>query len=238
MPTALQLIESAALKLGAIESGEALTADEAADSLSALNSMLEFWSTNSLLVYQIVQNSHSWASGNASRTIGTSGDFNTTRPLRIEEGTYFRDSFNLDLPVKILRDRAAYDAISLKSTQSTYPEYLFYDPAYPLGVLYAYPVPSSALTLRLNSWQTLQNFAALTTDLALPPGYQYTIENNLACELEPIFGVPVPPRVERNAMLSRNGMMRINHVPVTSNLDVAGVVGATNNSRYNINADY
>ena len=38
------------------------------------------------------------------------------------------------------------------------------------------------------SWKQLQQFAALTTALALPPGYKRAIEYNLAIEYGPEFG--------------------------------------------------
>ena len=223
-PTALDLITNAAKKIGAIGVGEALTADEANDGLSALNSMLDNWSTDGLLIYQIVQASHSWTGGSSSRTIGPNGNFDTTRPIRIEEGTNFDDGTS-SYAVTIIRDRAVYDGIPTKTDQTNFPELLFYDPGFPLGTLYAYPVPSGTINLKLNSWQPLQRFAALTTDLSLPPGYQYMIENNLAVELEPIFSIPAAPTVVRNAATSKYGMMRFNHVPITSRNETVGLFG-------------
>lgn len=225
MTTALDLIESAALKLGAIGTGESLTASEGDDCLNVLNSMLDNWAAKRLMVYQIVQNSYSWASGNASRTIGSGGNFNGTRPVRIEDGTFFRDSGNNDYPVTILRDRASYDSLPGKSDQSEIPSHLYYDPAYPLGTIYAYPVPSATITLKLNHWQTLQSFAALTTDLSLPPGYRWAIENNLAIYLEPIFSVPVPASVVREAATAKADLMRVNNIPLTAVTEVPYIIG-------------
>lgn len=213
MTTAADLIKNAALKLGAVQPGESLNAAEASDCLSVLNSMLDLWAVDNLLVYQIVQANYSWAGGSASRTIGTGGNFNGPRPHRIEDGTFWR-SANVDIPAHILSSRSQYDSLPDKTGQSTVPQYLFYDPAYPLGVLYAYPVPSAAITLYLNYWQTLQSFAGLTTSLSLPPGYQWMIEHNLAVHLEPIFGVPAPQRVTMEADRSRRIVARSNHVPV------------------------
>lgn len=214
MTTAADLIKNAALKLGAVQPGESLNASEASDCLNVLNSMLDLWAVDNLLVYQIVQANYSWAGGNASRTIGSGGNFSGARPHRIEDGTFWRDVNNVDVQAHILRSRAQYDALPDKTGQSTVPQYLFYDQAYPLGVLYAYPVPSAAITLYLNYWQTLQSFTALTTALSLPPGYQWMIEHNLAVQLEPIFGIPAPARVAMEADRSRRIVARANHIPV------------------------
>lgn len=224
MTTANELIESAALKMGAKDSGEALTPSEATDSLSILNSMLENMANKKLMVYQIVQDSFTWPALASSRTIGTAGDFNATRPVRIEEGTYFRETNNQDYPVNIIRNRSTYDAIITKEITSTYPDHLFYDPAYPLGVLYVYPVPDVSLTLKLNSWKTLQSFATLTTDLALPPGYRWMIEHNLAVALEAVFSFTAPANVVREAKSSMSDLMRVNHIPVTASTEVYAVL--------------
>jgi hypothetical protein len=230
MPTAADLIRSAALKLGAISSGESLTASEASDGLNVLNSMLDFWAINRLFIYQIVQSSYSWTGGQASRTIGSGGNFNATRPVRIEDGSYFRDSNSIDSPVSIIRDRATYDQLASKSDQTTFPEFLYYEPSYPLGTLYAYPVPSQTITLKLNSWQTLQSFAALTDNLSLPPGYQWTIEHNLAVALEPIFDLSCPAAVKAEAIKSKSAIASINSVPLTAMTEAAFVISGRGRS--------
>lgn len=226
MTTANDLIEAAALKLGAKATGETLTASELSDSLNVLNSMLDNWAIDRLLVYQIVQTSYTWAAAATSRTIGSGGQLSGTRPIRIEEGSFFYNATdNTDIPVEIIRNRSTYDAIAVKTTTSTYPDYLFYDAAYPLGVLYAYPTPSAALTLKLNTWQTLQSFASGTTDLALPPGYRWAIEHNLAVALESVFVMPAPPSVVSEAKSSKSALKRVNHTPVTGATEVAHVLG-------------
>lgn len=216
MPTANDLIKSAAIKLGAIQTGEALTADEANDSFDILTSWLDSESTVKDMIYHIQQETLTWTGGQASQTIGTGGDFNTDRPIRIEDGTYFRDANTIDDPITILRDRQSYDSHPSKTDSTTFPEVLYYEPDYPLGVLYAYPVPSTSITLKLNSWKKLQVFTGLTDSLAMPPGYQWMIENNLAVHLEPVFDLSCPERVKMEAISSKKRLKRINHVPITS----------------------
>ena len=219
MATSSDLIESAALKLGAKQTGEALTASEASDSLKVLNSMLDFMAMKKQMVYQVVQDSYSWVAASSSRTIGSGGNFDGTRPVRIESA-YFRDSGNTDYPVEIIRDRKSYDALPSKTVTGTYPNFLFYDTAFPLGVLYAYPVPSATLTLKIGHWKTLQSFAELTTDLALPPGYQWMIEHNLAVALQSVFSIQAPPSVVSEAALSKKTLMDVNHYPITSSTEI------------------
>jgi len=210
--TANDIIEAAALKLGAKMTGESLTASEADDSLNILNSMVDSLTTDGAMIFKVQQEVLSWSGGNATRTIGDGGDFNTTRPLRIENGTFFRDG-TTDYPVEIVRDRATYDRLCSKTDTSIYPEILYYD---------AYPVPSATITLYLNTWAPLQNFPTLTEVLSLPPGYRWFLEHSLAVALQPVFSLPVPASVEREAEKSRRRIERINHRPIVSRLETTG----------------
>lgn len=230
MATANDLIEAAALKLGAKQTGEALTADEASDSLSILNSMLDYWAIKHNLVFQIQQESFTWTGGSASMTIGSGGDFDTVRPDKIEAGTYFRDSNNIDVPVEILKSREAYDSLSSKSDTTTFPSKLFYDPAFPLGVIYVYPVPSSNITIKINSTQDFQNFTSLTTAMSLPRGFQWAIEHNLAVALEPVFQVPASAAVIREANNSLSALKRVNSRPVFSSTEASFVLNSRGRS--------
>lgn len=238
MATAVQLITRAMRLATVIGKGETLDPDESADGLTALNSMLASWKISRLFVYQIVQGSYTWPSSTTSRTIGSGGDFTDTRPDRIESA-YVVDSNSVWYPLQIMVMREEYDSIVIKTTPSILPQYLFYDSAYPLGVLYLWCVPSAELTLKLNTWQTLQSFSALTTDLALPPGYERAITYSLAEEYCPEFGVKIPDDVRRIAAEARAIVKNLNAPPMIAQLD-AGVarLGFGNwPGRYNIYSD-
>ena len=234
MATAQGLINRAMRLSGVIGKGETPDADESADGLTALNAMLDSWQLERLLVYQIVQGSYTWSANTTSRTIGSGGNFNAQRPVRIESA-YFRDSNNNDYPLTVLQDRTEYDAITIKSTTSTIPQWLFYDPAYPLGVLYAYPISTVQWTLKLNTWQTLQSFTALTTELALPPGYERAIAYNLAMEIAPEFGAgaKMDPQVPLIAVQSKAAIKTINQPSMVAQIEAPGCGGGS----YNIYTD-
>ena len=223
MATALSLIKSALKKIRVLGVDREPTASESADGLTALNAMLDAWAIERLMVYQVRQRSLSWPSATQSRTIGSGGNFSVDRPIRIDSA-FLRDSNSQDYPLSILTDRTQYDGIVSKTQQSTLPEYLFYDPAYPLGTLYLYTVPTDAITLLLNVWQTLQSFTSLTADLALPPGYQRAIEFNLAPEIASDYGMEVPANVQRIAVQSKAAIKAINVPSMVAQID-RGLVG-------------
>lgn len=213
------------------------TSQEANDGLNVLNSMLDSWSLERLMIYQVQQNGYSWSASSSSKTIGSGGDFNTTRPTKIsEEGNFFRDgSTSVDYPLTFLGDRDSYDRILLKSNTSSYPQWLFADMGYPLITLYVWPVPTLSLTLYLNTWKPLQNFTSLTTDMALPPGYQRAIEYNLAIEYAPEFGsaATISDDVRNIARMSKSNIKAINKPDLISRTEA----GIRKGAPYNVYTD-
>ena len=217
--TAQAMIRRAFSILGDIADNEDLTSAQASKGLNALNAMLDSYSVMKGMIYEIAQTAHTWPASTTSRTIGASGDLDTRRPDRIEDGTYFLDANNIAYPVNVVRNREVYDTIYDKTVTSSDPEILFYDPAYPLGTLYVYPVPTVALTLYLNQWNPIQVFETLAEVVALPPGYQRMIEFNLAVELEAETGLPCPDGARRIAMSSMKVIKRQNNTPLFAMTD-------------------
>jgi hypothetical protein len=223
--TANTMIISALGKIQVLGIDANVTAQEAADGLYDLNAMLDTWSIEGLMVYQVQQTTHSWTANAASKTIGSGGDFNTTRPYKIEhKGNFFRDSDSLDYQVGVYR-RQDYDRIVDKTATGSTPHSLFYDDGFPTRTLYVHPIPTQALTLYLNSWKPLQNFSALTTELSLPPGYQAAIEWNLAIWSAPRYGSAAKAAardLEKQAMSLKAAIRGANTKSIVADLDFGG----------------
>lgn len=219
MATALDLITKSMRLIGALGQSESPTTDEANDGLSALNTMLDGWSIEKLLVYQILQENFTWASGQSSRTIGSGGNFNTTRPTKLEDA--FTRINDIDYPYTVV-DKEIYDAQADKTAQSDYPEIVYFSQSVPLGTIYGYPVPNGSIDFYINSWKQLQSFAALTTDLALPAGYRRAIEFNLAIELHAEYpDLSLPESVRIIAGQSKAAIKRLNSQTIVSQTDVS-----------------
>lgn len=229
MATALDIIKKSMRLKGAIGRNDPVPAQEASDHLSSLNQMLAAWSIERLMVYQILQENFTWTSGQSSRTIGSGGNFSTTRPSRIEDG--FSRISNIDYPYKVIT-KQQYDAIADKTTQSSYPDYVYYSPSMATGTLYAYPVPSANLDFYVNSWKQLQSFTALTDSVSLPPGYERAIVYNFAVELDGEYpDLPLPDSVVKIATESKAAIKDLNITPLIASL------GIGTGRRYDINAD-
>lgn len=191
--------------VGALGIGETPSADEQTVGLSALNAMLEEWSTDSLAVYELASVNFTWTG--TTRTIGATGDVVAARPDSIDHA--FQRENGVDHPINIIRDENAYSAIASKSVDSTIITNLWYDPTFPNGTLYAYPVPTEA-DVHLRYKAALQSFASASTSVSLPPGYQTTMEYGLAIELAPEYQRNIPLAVQSRAASSYEQLSRTN----------------------------
>ena len=233
MTTANDLITKALKLNGKLGQGQTLSSYDADDCLDSLNAMLDSWWNERLSVYQILRETFTLVASDDDYTIGTGGQIATTRPIKITNAFITAD--DIDYPMEIITVEE-YDAIQSKTVESDFPLYLYYQPSYPLGIIYLYPVPSATHTLNFDSWKQIQSFADLTTEMALPPGYQRAIEYNLSIETAPLFGVvDIPPAVTKIAIESKAAISRINSPKMHTYVDA----GLTSNRgyNYNINAD-
>ena len=188
------------------------TAQELADGLYALNAMLDSWSIERLMVYQIEKTERAWPSLTASRTIGDGGNYDASRPSKVAPlGNFFRSATGVDTALTVI-DRTTFDCFRDKTSVGT-PEYLAVDHGFPLMTLYAYPVPDESLTLHLNTWVLLPAFATGTDEFLLPAGYQTAIEYNLALELAPEYGAAAraaAAAIAKQASLKKSAIKAIN----------------------------
>jgi hypothetical protein len=191
MTTARSIVTKALQKNGVLTKNETPSADEADDGLEALNDLIGSWSNESLLIYARLSESFPLVSGTASYTIGSGGDFNTTRPLQILSA--FTRIGGTDYNMAIING-VEYDKIIQKSITSADPEVLYYDGNSALGTITLYPVPSTG-TLHIRSEKQLTEFTTLDTDLSLPPGWDRALIYSLAIEQAPDYGQPVTPEL-------------------------------------------
>jgi hypothetical protein len=217
--------------IGEKQRGDTLTSNEQTECLAELNLMLDSWGTQKSFAYHTVQESHALSSSVGSYTIGSGGTINTTRPTRIVDPCFIRDSSNYDSPVQII-DKDSYGKIVVKGTDGSYPTYLYYDPGFPLGTIYVYPEPQAGLTLYFNSWKQLGSVSTISAQVSLPPGYETAIVFNYA-----IFAAggyqSVSPEVAKIAKDSLAAIKSLNLQEPYMRLD-AGIVSPYVGSRSSI----
>lgn len=208
--TGRDLITGSLRLLGAVASGESLGAAEATDGLSALNDMIDGWSTEQLLIPNKVREVFALVAGQESYTMGSGGNFNTARPQKIENALIQIAGTDpvLEIPVRIL-NQDQYAGLMIKTVQSTYPTDLYSDGAYPLTSISVWPVPNSSCSLVLYSWKPLSQLA-LDTVISLPPGYARALRYCLAVELAPEYGKQAPTEVVEIAGTAKGAIKRMN----------------------------
>jgi hypothetical protein len=212
--TGRDLVSASLRLIGALASGESLGATESTDGLAALNRLISSWSTESLLIYSKVREAFSLTAGQQAYTMGTSGNFNTSRPIKIEAAAIqiAGASSPMDLPLKI-RTLEQWTAITSKSIQSTIPTELYPEGTNPLETLNLWPIPSANQTLVLWSWKALTSFTDINTSVDFPPGYERALIFNLAIDLAPEFGRPVSDAIAKGASESKENIERMNSRP-------------------------
>ena len=209
--TAGDQINGALRLIGQLAEGETPSAATSQDSLTAMNQMLDSWSSERLSVFSTQDQVFTWTQGYISRTLGPTGDFVGNRPVLLDDATYFRDpSNNISFGIKIINQQQ-YDGIAVKTVTSTYPQVLWINMDMPNVSMYIYPVPTKALEWHFISVTELTEPATLATELVIPPGYLRAFRFNLACEIAAEFGVEPPASVQRIAMSSKRNIKRINN---------------------------
>lgn len=181
MTTVSQILTRSGQALGYTGRGEVLSATDANDALASFNAMLDSWSGEGLASYANQTISHTLVNGTQSYTIGSGGTINTTRPDNILQA-WIRDFSNLDFPMEVV-PQDEWNDIVMKGNNSQIPQVLFYDPQYPLGIIYVFPVPLIGYTLMFNSILQQSTFSSLPMSISSPPGYERAYILNLALEM-------------------------------------------------------
>lgn len=215
MATYQNLVDGALRICGSLASGASPTSQESTDYLQVLNEMLAGWSAKLGPVFSETIESLTWTGGQASRTIGSSGNFNTARPQQVL-AAYYRDSSNVDNDIKLITHQE-YQRFEDKTRAQDIPLYLAYQPtnASNQGTLFVWPVPASDWTFRLLSLKTLGSVSALSDTVTLPPGYEEAIRWNLAISLAPENGADLPASVFGKAQDTLFNLISLNNSDVS-----------------------
>lgn len=208
MPSVSTLCELAAQELNVIMAGETLGANDAAWLLSKLNQLFEAWNTKRPAIYRSVATTYPLTPSLNPHTMGPAGTWTIAqRPVAIDAANLLQSGATRT-PVTV-RDAAWYRDLAMPSLTSPVPTDLYYDPTWPNGSLYLYPVPAAAYGLEL--W-TRDTFArvALTDIVTYPPGYEGAIVDTLAEDSAEGLGRQPGPRLVARARQRRADLYALN----------------------------
>lgn len=227
--TALDLITASLKRLGVVSGIQTPSADLAADGLDRLNSLIDSWLTESLVVYARQRVTKTMTIGKAAYTIGPAGDFVITpRPAWLYTVAITIPGSN---PVSELEltplDEDEWATTSIKTQASSQPDRYYYNATWPLGSLSPWPVLSvGSCDLVVYAAVPLPTDLVLTTAIDLPSGYYRALRDNLAIELAPELDRQVDPNLFMIATDAKAAIKRVNFRPLTMQVDEALSCGA------------
>lgn len=226
--TGRDLLTTILTDIGAIAVGESLSAAELTRGLSKINAMIESWNIQPLMMFKVTRETFTWAGGNQSRTMGSGGNFATTRPTKIVGASVVIGT--TEYPVEELITAQQWQEIPDKGVSSDLIQKLYIEGTYPLETLNAWPKPQSDVTIAIYSHTPIAALTASDT-IALPDGYKRTIISNGSIELAPSYGASVPAEIIKVASESLAAIKKKNKRPRYLKSDAAGLTGSGSTSK-------
>lgn len=232
------IISRAQLISGVLGVGETASAEDTNTAQAFLQDIVNQWQRKRWLIFSLLD-LFVLSTGAESYTVGPGGDIDTIRPDRLE-AAYLRQNVPsqpspVDYPLDILQSREDYSRIPLKKLGS-FAQRIFYDSAYPLGSIFAWPIPNANIyEVHIIVKNQLDPIASLPQTLQLPPEYEAALVYNLAVRLRVAYQLPVDPGIVGLATdalnLIRNANAQIPRLTLPGRLTRPG-------GKYNIFGDY
>lgn len=214
MATAITIITDALKEIGVLADAETPSGSMSSDSLRALNRLMELWSNSQSFAY-VASTVSKALTGQASFTVGPTGDVITDRPISIETATVVRDG--ITYPVQVV-DNQKWDTISYKAAGGANTSIIYYAADVPNGIVNLWPI-ATGCTLNVRVINVVDSFPDLATDVVMPPGYEIALIKNLAVELAPQFGATPSPLTMKSAVTTMKTINRTNNVIPTLSID-------------------
>lgn len=195
------LIQLVLKDTGVIGVGQTALAEDANDAFNRCNMMLSQWNRKRWLVWNLIDTAVT-STGAQSYTVGIGSNFNIARPDRLE-AAYFRQ-VNIgpnppDYPLEIIQSREDYSRIRLKNLVS-WPQYIFYDSAFPIGSVYPWPIPQASIySIHILTKVVISQFTSLAQTINLPPEHFAAIFYNLCERSRPGYQLPPDPTISQMA---------------------------------------
>ena len=223
IPTVTDILSIALRKSGVVGIGEAIETTVLNDAFSDANDLLAQWQRNRWLIYHLVDYAKI-STGAQSYSVGAGQNFNINpRPDRIESAflrilTNPQGALTVDLPLDVIPSMEDYNRIAVKNLGVTSAGVggsiawrIFYDPAWPIGVLRPWPIPQATLyEIHVTFKETLNRFQSLKDIVNLPPEYAPALKFCLARVLRASYQMPADPEINHFARRALNSIRLAN----------------------------
>ncbi len=237
--TVRDVVTGALQEIGAIAAGEAASDADATIGLRVLNDLVDQYAAERLQIYGLVRTTWTIVANTQTYTIGSGGDIAIARPMYIDHVSFQDTSPTKPLEYQLNNlTEDAWTRVPIKTLTSPFPTSWYTSRAYPLDVLTLWPVPTdSNLQGVIYVPTAVTEFAALSTSVALPPGYRRMLIKNLAVDLCPPFERQATPILMFQAGDAKSTVKRSNTRLMDMSLDLAALVqGRDGRFIYDINS--
>lgn len=209
----LDVITAALIKLRVHRAGADVPPEDAQDAADELRRLLGTWQVEGSLVYRVQEQICPLTPGKATYTIGPGGDIDTPRPVALHDA--FTRIGSTDYPYTVVHAEL-WTLLHQKSQSGTWPQWVYYEPAYPLGVIHCWPVPTvGVLSLLLDQPLTT---LGLNDTVSMPPGYEDALVLCLGKRLAPSYGQSLTAEYVSDYTLAMRALTRANKRPVIATL--------------------
>ena len=185
------------------------------------NWLIAQWNRKRNLVYYI-QDYSFVSTGALNYTVGLNQTININpRPDRIEYAflRFLNQSppsgLFVDIPLDIIQSHENYSQITVKNV-GTLPWRIFYNPTWPIGQLFPWPVPQPSIyEIHVGFKGVLPRFSSLQQKINFPPEYEAAINWSLARRLRVSYQMPADPTIDSLARDALNTIRLANQAMPT-----------------------
>lgn len=211
--TIRDVITEALGELGVVSAVDPSAPEDMEKGLRYINRIIDSWNGDRACIFAEQFITFTTAPGVSPQTIGPTGTCVVNqRPVSIDGANFLQNTGALLIRNELgIHDQYWWLAQTVPLMQTSWPTDLYYQPDWPNGSIFLWPVPSGAYVIELMIRQVLPYFD-LTTQLSMPPGYREALTLTLAEALVRPMQIEMPQGLPYDASKARARMQRNNVV--------------------------
>lgn len=201
--TALSLVNAAGQEIGALAAGESFSSDDQAWVLQKLQRVIDTFNAKRTMVYANIFSTFTLQANLTPHTIGPTGTFAVTqRPVEIPTiGLILVNTTPATVEIPLTpRDKDWWADQRVKNLTSAIPTDYYYEPDWPNGSIFFWPVPNAVNNVLLQLRGVITELTTPAQTFTMPPAYWDLIIYTLAIAISPSFDRPVTPDLRQLQM--------------------------------------
>lgn len=236
--TVADLVKNAALELGVVAQDEDLSTADQTYLIGLLNRILNAWNADRRAVYATAFETFTLVPNLSPHTIGPdSATFDVDqRPVSLDGANLVLTGSTPNVTTAInIRDNQWWLGQSVQEMTSDIPTDVYYQPDWPNGKLFFWPVPDAAYDVQLMTRVLLIDVLADDDDFTLPPGYEDAVTLTLAERARRGFAKQFDPELVAEASKARALIFGVNDVTPHLETKDAGMTPGRGSRRADFN---